>query len=84
MATIQNMTVRRLVSEYRRHNPSGHFFDRETLKFFGESLSKMSVFDFTTTLKDYAGEEHTCYILHTFDKNHFFDVETFKPIITAY
>lgn len=37
------MSVNKLIGEYYKHNPDGHYFDDETLKFFGESRSTMKV-----------------------------------------
>lgn len=84
------MTPRELISKYKQHNPDGHFFDRDNLKFFGESISDMRI-EGTEEIKDYHGEIHTCYVLSTLQKNHpcgatrmkhYFDTETFK-FITA-
>lgn len=84
------MDVYKLRSEYYKHNPDGHFFDYETLKFFGESLSNMNVLKNTAIITDCMGEKHTCYILSKYSRNYpgggrrtyaHFDVETFEYII---
>lgn len=69
-----------------------HFFDRDTLKFFGERISDMRVLKDTVKIKDVCGNEHTCYIISaTRRKNafgtckpykyyHYFDTETFEHV----
>ena len=84
------MTVYKLIAEYQNHNPSGHFFDRDTLKFFGERISEMRILKNMVCKTDYSGEKHSCYVLSTLQRNapcgasrayHFFDSETFEQII---
>lgn len=81
------MTVEELKRECKSHNPDSHFFDSDTLKFFGDS--KMYVLKGTAEIVDIFGEKHTCYVLSTFQKNfpfkatrryHYFDVNTFEHI----
>ena len=70
-----------------------HFFDRDTLKFFGECLSDMRLLKTTYVITDVCGEKHNCYCVSvTRRKNafghcmgykyyHYFDMETFHHII---
>jgi hypothetical protein len=83
------MTISDLVREYYRHNPDGHFFDRETLKYFGETLSTMRVLKDTVTFNDYCGNPHTCYVVSRLQKKFpggprrslaYFDTTTFDDI----
>lgn len=79
------MSVDFLIRQYYRYNPDGHFFDRNTLSFFGERISDMRV------LKDKAvvdGRE--CYVLSSYQRKHpsgarrtyyYFDSETFDYVI---
>lgn len=53
-------TVAELVSEYRRHNPNGHFFDPSTLAFFGEKISKMQYMGLTV-IPDVYERNRRCY-----------------------
>ena len=85
------MEVCTLISRYKLHNPRGHFFDRDTLKWFGERESEMRVLKETTKIRDISGEEHECYILSSrqrppFGKPirvyHYFDNTTYEQIIT--
>jgi len=46
-----------------KHND--YMFSSDTLKFFGESLSKMRLLKTKAIIKDYRGNEHTCYIIST-------------------
>jgi hypothetical protein len=39
------MTVLELRHLYERNNPGGHFFDRETMRFFGDTMSNFGVRD---------------------------------------
>lgn len=84
------MTVYNLIVEYKNHHPNGHFFDSESLSFFGERISEMRVFEKTRTITDSLGEKHKCYVLSTYQRkapikptrwHHYFDCETFEPIL---
>jgi len=69
-----------------------HFFDHDTLKFFGERLSDMRVLKDTVNITDYSGDVHECYVISvTRRKNafgpckpyrfyHYFDVNTYQHI----
>lgn len=59
------MKAYELATLYREKKPEGHFFDKETLKYFGESLSKMKVDNGLFEHIDYRGEKHQCYKLTT-------------------
>lgn len=83
------MPVWKLVDIYQGKHPGGHFFDRDTLKFFGERLSDMRVLSETETIKDCSGEKHECYVLSRLQRKHpagprrtyaYFDVETLDHI----
>lgn len=87
------MPVWKLVDIYQGKHPGGHFFDRDTLKFFGERLSDMRVLSETKTIKDCLGETHECYVLSRLQRKHpggpkrtyaYFDVETFENITRGY
>lgn len=78
-----------LVAAYQRTHPGGHCFDRDTLKFFGESFSTMRLLKDQATIKDWSGETHTCYVLSKLQRNHpmgprrtyaYFDVGTLDYI----
>ena len=79
-----------LRSAYYRTHPNGHFFDHDTLKFFGESMSSMRLLKGKAVIKDLLGEEHTCYVLSKLSRNYpggprrtyaYFDVKTLDDII---
>jgi hypothetical protein len=42
------MTASQLKALYERNNPEGHFFDRETMRFFGDTMQNFGVRDFGT------------------------------------
>lgn len=73
---------------FRKENP--HFFDRDTLKFFGERKSEMRVHKTKAIVKDYYGKEHKCYVLTSVQhkapqgipkiRYYYFDVETLDMI----
>lgn len=76
---------------YDKH-PGGHFFDYDTLKFFGESFSTMRLLKGTAHITDFCGEEHECYMLSRLQKKYpsgprrtyaYFDVETLDDITPA-
>ena len=83
------MTVYGLIERYRRTHPYGHFFDHDTLKFFGERISEMRVLKNTVEITDIVGEKHTCYVLSSLQRKHpvrpvrsyhYFDVDTYDDI----
>lgn len=85
------MTAYDLIYNYQFTHPSGHFFDRDTLKFFGERISEMIVWKNTVTVTDNHGKNHTCYVLSTLQRNHpsgkqrayhYFDSITFDEVFT--
>lgn len=86
------MTIYELRRKYYEHNPNGHYFDPDTLKFFGETLASMSVLKNTCRILDGRDEEHECYVISKLSRNYpggarrtyaYFDVETFDDIIPA-
>ena len=83
------MTVDELVRRYYEKHPGGHFFDRDTLKFFGERLSEMYVWKDKVKKTDSLGEMHTCYVLSSLQRKypsgprrvyHYFDAKTFDDV----
>lgn len=83
------MTVDNLIYNYQSKHPNGHFFDPGTLRFFGERRSEMNVLKETTTVTDWSGNKHICYILSTRQRKypggprrvyHYFDTTTFDEI----
>lgn len=86
------MTIYELKNRYLEKNPGSHFFDPDTLKFFGEALSRMRVLKKTVTVTDISGEVHECYVVSaTRTKNwngpckpyvyyHYFDVNTLRDV----
>lgn len=78
-----------LIGAYQQKHPNGHFFDSDTLRFFGERISEMRLLKGTTEVTDSLGQVHTCYCLSSLQrkhpigprrKYHFFDVETLDDI----
>jgi hypothetical protein len=45
---MKTPTISEIVAKYREMNPEGHFFDRDTLKFFGQKLSDFEVIQTVT------------------------------------
>lgn len=83
-------TVYGLVDAYYSKHPNGHYFDRDTLKFFGESISTMNLLKKRATVTDVSGEKHECYVLSKLQRKHpmgprrtyaYFDVETLDDVI---
>ena len=84
------MDVHTLRNKYYQHHPDGHYFDPDTLRFFGERWSEMRVLKKPVTVKDYSGKEHECWVLSSVQRPHFskphrvyhyFDTSTFEDII---
>ena len=83
-------SVNQLISEYQSKHPDGHFFDRDTLQFFGETVSSMRLSKNTVQVKDSSGDEHEAYALSRLQRNYpggarrtyaYFDVETLDDIL---
>lgn len=84
------MTIYTLMNRYYEHNKNGHYFDHDTLKFFGERLSEMRVLKAIETITDISGEKHECYCVSSvqrppFGRPHrhytYFDTTTYEQII---
>lgn len=70
-----------------------HFFDNETLKFFGETMSSMSVLKNTVSVIDGRGDVHECHVLSAkrtknafgrckpYRHYHYFDTKTLDFVI---
>ena len=85
------MTAYTLMARHNEEHPYSHFFDKETLSFFGERLSEMRVLKDTTVIKDVTGQDHICYVLSSLQRKapggpkrtyHYFDVNNYDHVIT--
>lgn len=83
------MNVRQLIYKYYETHPDGHFFDRETLKFFGERRCDMYVYKKPVVVIDWENKEHLAWCLKSKQHNypggcrikyHYFDTETFDDL----
>lgn len=84
------MDIYELKRKHLEKHPNSHYFDRDTLKFFGESLSTMHVLKGTVKVTDVCGENHTCYAISSLQRKYpggpkrthaYFDVDTIDRII---
>jgi hypothetical protein len=82
--------INEFIREYYRKNPRGHYFDRDTLKFFGERISDMRILKDTIKVKDVLGEEHEAYVVSRLQRKYpggarrtyaYFDVNTLEDIV---
>lgn len=86
-----NMYPTLLIDRHKRFNPKSHFFDRATLRFFGEKVSEMEVLEDTVKVYDpYYEKVHECYVLESIQHNapggpmlrrSYFDVNDFSEVI---
>ena len=83
-------SVEEFIKAYKAKRKDGHFFDRDTLRFFGERISEMELSDRTQKVKDFYGKEHECYVLSALQRNcpdgllrhtFYFDTDTLKNIV---
>ena len=83
------MTVLELMKKHKAAHKDSHFFDDDTLKFFGERISEMKIEKDTVTIIDYCGKEHQCYVLSSYQRKYptgarrvqfYFDVDTFDTV----
>lgn len=88
MKTYNN--IYSFISDYYKANPRGHYFDRDTLKFFGERLSDMRISKKTEIISDYSGEKRECYVLSRLQRKYpggarrtlaYFDIYTLDDVI---
>ena len=84
---IENMDDLRRA--YYSTHPNGHFFDSDTLKFFGERFSEMRLLKGTVKIMALGGEEHECYVVSSRQRipmvgtkrvHHYFDATTLDDI----
>lgn len=84
-----SMSAYKLKAMHLDKHPGSHFFDYDTLKFFGESMSTMNVLQRTAIVTDGMGRDHTCYVLSSLQRRcpsgprryrHYFDVDTLEFI----
>lgn len=84
----RNITLSELIREYKKRN--SHYFDKDTLKHWGEKLSDMYILQKTVFIKDIRGQMHECIVLSKISKDFFgkpfrkydyFDVNTLNRII---
>lgn len=83
------ITVRNLIQQYRHYHPDGHFFDRDTLKNFGESIGRMRINGKGVVLTR-CGENRICYELQAEQhipqfgsrlKFYYFDEDDFTVVV---
>ncbi len=81
--------INEFIKAYYEKNPDGHYFDPETLKFFGECLSEMRLLKKTVKIKDISGKEYEAYVISRLQRNHpggprrtyaYFDADTLEPL----
>ena len=81
--------IHSFIRDYYAKNPTGHYFDQDTLKFFGERLSDMRINKTVEVKEDDRGEKHKCYVISRMHRAHpngprrtlaYFDVETLNDI----
>lgn len=85
-----NITLNKLIKEYEKRN--NHYFNRKTLKFWGERLSDMYILKDTVKKRDFQGEIHECVVLSKISKDFYgkpyrnydyFDIDTLNQIIPS-
>ena len=83
--------INEFIRAYYEKNPEGHYFDQETLSFFGERVSDMRLLKKTAKVKDIRGVEREAYVISRLQRKHpggpqrtyaYFDVDALTPIIT--
>lgn len=78
-----------LIREYNKKHPGMHYFDRGTLKWFGERISDMRLLKDKAVITADDGTKHTCYVVSKLQRKHpkgpkrvysYFDVDTLTDI----
>lgn len=84
------MNVEGLKHRHLERHPKSHFFDEETLEFFGEDIEEMIVLPGIVEMQDCMHEDHSCYVLSSLQRKHpmgarrvyhYFDTRTFEHVI---
>lgn len=79
-----------LRNAYYGKHPDGHYFDADTLKFFGERFSDMRLLKGTVHIKDISGDEHEAFVVSRLQRNYpggprrthaYFDTTTLDDVI---
>lgn len=85
---VKRMTVSELKYHYQLANPNGHFFDRKTMSFFGDTMSNYGVRANTVNVREYDGNIVECFVLyrrratkHGLTGSAYFSVSDFSKII---
>lgn len=88
MSKSNRMTASDLKWKYQMKHPDGHFFDRETMKFFGDTMSNYGVRANTVNVVESDGNVVECYVLyrrratkHGLTRSAYFSVDTFEKIL---
>lgn len=55
------MSIYTLIENHKRNHPNSHYFDRDTLKWFGERISEMRVLQKTVKKNG-----HECYVVSSY------------------
>lgn len=85
------MTIYNLIENHKKNFPESHYFDYDTLRFFGERISDMRILKKTAIVNDWSGKPHECFVLSKSSKNcygkyhrnyDYFDIATYERIIT--
>lgn len=83
-----NITLKQLIQEYEKRNSP--YFDKKTLKFWGEKISDMKILKDTVIKKDFQSNKHECIVLSKISKDFYgnsyrnydyFDIDTLDRII---
>lgn len=84
----KHMTASELKYHYQLANPNGHFFDRKTMRFFGDTMGNYGVRANTVNVKEFDGNVVECYVLyrrratkHGLTKDAYFSVSDFSKIL---
>lgn len=81
------MNASELKYHYQAHNPDGHFFDRKTMRFFGDTMRNFGVRSKPVKIRRHSGDLVTCYELyrrrpvkHGLQSSHFFSIDQFEIV----
>ena len=73
------MTPSELKSRYQANHPDGHFFDRKTMAFFGDTMRNYGVYDAVTHWALYRKRP----VKHGVKTVHYFNKETFSDTTSS-
>ncbi len=80
MTTLKRLTASDLKRMYLAHNPDGHFFDTQSMRFFGDTMGNFGVRIVRIGDKDLYELYRKRPVKHDLARSYFFEPDKFKVV----